>query len=149
MDTNKTGRPSGQDERPLNGTLCRVNYNTVISCFKEALQSREIIPPLNVIADGRIHRCNAVGKNGRGDASYKLHLDGVPAGGFENHRDGLGWENWRYSGSGTPCPNEAYHRQIEAERTRREAEQQRQYKQTANRAQRIYSASEPATDAHP
>ena len=39
-------------------------------------------------------RC--AGKNGKGDAAYLLHLDGIPAGGLENWRDGKGWESWRF-----------------------------------------------------
>lgn len=66
-----------------------------IQQFRSALAGRNIIPPDDLIADGRIHRCDVEGKGGKGDAAYLLHLDSVPAGGFENHRDGLGWENWR------------------------------------------------------
>ena len=43
-----------------------------------------------IIADGSIHRCDAAGRNGKGDAAYLLHLDGVPAAGLENWRDGNG-----------------------------------------------------------
>jgi putative DNA primase/helicase len=67
----------------------------VIDSFRAALAARDIIPPVEVIADGRIHRCDAVGKHGKGDAAYLLHLDPVPVGGFENWRDGKGWETWR------------------------------------------------------
>src|SRR6266700_2255843 len=63
--------------------------------FRTAMAERQIIPPAEIIPDGKIHRCDAEGKNGRGDAAYLLHLDGVPAGGFQNHRDGRDWENWR------------------------------------------------------
>ena len=127
------------------------DYNTVINCFKEALQGHEIEPPLNVIADGKIHRCNAGGKNGRGDASYKLHLDGLPAGGFENHRDGQGWKNWHYRGQLSINTNEVYARRqaFEAAKVRREAEQERQYSEAAIRAQRLYDATEPVSDSHP
>ncbi len=65
-----------------------------ISQFRIAMGERQIIPPVEIITDGKIHRCDAEGKNGRGDAAYLLHLDGVAAGGLENHRDGRGWENW-------------------------------------------------------
>jgi len=37
--------------------------------------------PESIIADGSIRRCDAAGKNGKGDAAYLLHLDGIPAGG--------------------------------------------------------------------
>jgi putative DNA primase/helicase len=60
--------------------------------FRAALVARDIVAPARIIADGAIHRCDAAGKNGKGDAAYLLHLDGFPAGGLENWRDGKGWE---------------------------------------------------------
>src|SRR5512144_666458 len=63
--------------------------------FRDALQRRKIIPPAEIIGDGELRRCDAEGRNGKDDAAYLLHLDGIPAGGFENHRDGGGWETWR------------------------------------------------------
>ena len=53
----------------------------VIDQFRAALAARDIVPPESIIADGSIHRCDAAGKNGKGDAAYLLHLDGIPAGG--------------------------------------------------------------------
>ena len=60
----------------------------VIDRFRAALAARDIVPPESIIADGSIHRCDAVGKNGKGDAAYLLHLDGIPAGVFSNSLDG-------------------------------------------------------------
>jgi len=68
----------------------------VIDRFRAALAARDIVAPDNIIGDGRIHRCDAAGRNGKSDAAYLLHLDGVPAGGLENWRDGKGWESWRF-----------------------------------------------------
>jgi putative DNA primase/helicase len=63
--------------------------------FRDAAASRG----LNIkelVADGQIHRCDvAGGRRGKGDGAYLLHLDGIPAGGCQNHRDGLGWTPWR------------------------------------------------------
>ncbi len=67
----------------------------VFDQFRAALIAREIVPPERIIADGRLHRCHAADARGRGDAAYRLHLDGVPAGGMENWRDGRGWRTWR------------------------------------------------------
>lgn len=67
---------------------------SAIEQFSAALAQRGIIAH-NVIADGELHRADVNVENGRQDAAYVLHLDGMPAGGFENHRDGLGWENWK------------------------------------------------------
>ena len=68
----------------------------VIDRFRAALAARDIVPPEHIIADGSIHRCDAAGRNGKGDAAYLHHLDGIPAGGLENWRDGKGWESWRF-----------------------------------------------------
>ena len=61
-----------------------------------ARPARGIVPPQSIIADGSIHHCDAAGRNGKGDAACLLHLDGIPAGGLENWRDGKGWESWRF-----------------------------------------------------
>jgi len=68
--------------------------SNVIEQFRSALTRRGIIPPAHIQADGQLHRCDSEGKHGKKDAAYVLHLDGLPAGGFENHCDGQGWENW-------------------------------------------------------
>src|SRR3954447_7495643 len=65
-----------------------------IATFCNALRQRGIIPARHVVADGKLHRCDAAGGNGKGDAAYLLHLDGIPAGGFQNWRDAEGWETW-------------------------------------------------------
>ena len=79
-------RPSGV---AINGT------DDPVEQFRAALAARSIVQPESIIADGEIYRCDAEGKNGEGDASYLLHIDGFAAGGFKNWRDGIGWENWR------------------------------------------------------
>jgi hypothetical protein len=38
----------------------------IIDRFRAALAARDIIPPAQIIADGSIHRCDAVGKKGKG-----------------------------------------------------------------------------------
>lgn len=94
----------------------------VIQQFRDALLGRGIVPPVELLADGNIHRCDAEGKGGKGDASYLLHLDGVPAGGFENWRDGLGWQNWRADVGRTLTPAEQVAHQGRANTARRERE---------------------------
>jgi putative DNA primase/helicase len=67
----------------------------VLEQFRAALRARDIVPPEPIVADGCLHRCDAAGRPGRRGAAYLLHLDGIPAGGLENWRDGLGWQNWQ------------------------------------------------------
>lgn len=122
-----------------------------LSQFHGALTRRSIIAPTEILADGRLHRCDAEGKNGKNDATYLLHLDGIPAGGFENHRDGLGWENWRADTGRSPTPaEEAEHRaKVEAARCQREAEQASRHAEARERARRILADSYPAPGDHP
>jgi phage/plasmid primase-like uncharacterized protein len=89
-----------ENDRPAPGPLPRAQGQThhgaradaaeVLQQFRAALIARNIIPPEPIVADGGLHRCNAGGARGRSDAGYLLHLDGTPAGRFENWRDGLG-----------------------------------------------------------
>lgn len=99
-----------------------------IAEFRDALRSRGIIPPTHIIADGKIHRCDTATKNGKDDAAYLLHLDGaIPAGGFENHQDGLGWENWHLNLGRQLTPGERAElaTKAEADREQRELEERR------------------------
>jgi putative DNA primase/helicase len=123
---------------------------SVIEQFRDALARRGIVIPTEIVADGNIHRCDANGKNGKSDAAYLLHLNGVPAGGFENWRDGLGWENWRADVGRTLSPaEEAAHRvKIEAMRKQRRAEEAKRAADAAAEAARIWREAAPA-GAHP
>ncbi len=130
-----------------------MNYHpTAIECkidpiqqFREALSARGIIPPDELIADGRIHRCDVEGKNGKNDASYLLHQDGVPAGGFENHRDGMGWQpfNANIGRRLTPAEKAANREQVAAARREREATEERRRKEAAYLAQEQWALAQP------
>jgi len=45
-----------------------------ISQFRAALSVRGILAPVEIRADGGLHRCDAEGKGGKNDAAYLLHL---------------------------------------------------------------------------
>jgi uncharacterized protein (DUF927 family)/phage/plasmid primase-like uncharacterized protein len=119
--------------------------------FRAALARRGIAPKGGeVVADGRIHRCDADGRGGKGDAAYLLHLDGIPAGGFENWRDGFGWENWRADIDRTLSPAEDAAHRAKLENSRRERElEETKRKSTARK--RALSVFEDAAlcDSHP
>ena len=107
--------------------------------FRAALARRNIVPPAHLIADGKLHRCDSVGRGGKGDAAYVLHLDDVPAGGFQNWRDGIGWKDWRaeIGRSFSPAEQEEYRRRVEAAAAEREADQTRRKAEAAGRGERI------------
>lgn len=119
--------------------------NDAISQFRTALSARGILAPAEIRADGVLHRCDADGKGGKNDAAYLLHLDGIPAGGFENHRDGLGWENWRADIGRTMTPAEdAEHRaKVEVLRKQREIDQAKQHAEARERAGLILAETYP------
>jgi putative DNA primase/helicase len=78
-------------------TLHGYQSSPVTQQFQAALARRGLALRRQLVADGRIHRCDAKGRHGRGDGSYVLHLDGaMPAGGFQNWQDGAGWEDWHF-----------------------------------------------------
>jgi putative DNA primase/helicase len=123
----------------------------IIEQFRAALAARDIVAPDRIIADGSIHRCDAAGKNGKGDAAYLLHLDGVPAGGLENWRDGKGWESWRFDigRALTTTELDALHKRCEAASVRRKSESSSRYAAAREAAARMWSAGTPAEDEHP
>lgn len=119
--------------------------------FRATMAERQIVPPQEIIADGKIHRCDAEGKNGRGDAAYLLHEDGIPAGGFENHRDGQGWQNWRANVGRQLMPAEKADLQarIEDQAKQRERENARRTAGARTRAKAIWDASARTVGDHP
>jgi putative DNA primase/helicase len=123
----------------------------IVAEFRDAMARRGIIPPAHIIADGKFHRCDTAARNGKGDATYLLHLDGtVPAGGFENHQDGIEWENWRadIGRQLTVAEREELRAKAEADRQQREADLSRRLAETAQTAERIWNESAPCT-GHP
>lgn len=114
--------------------------------FRDALRGRSIIPPDDLIADGRLHRCDVEGgKRGKGDGAYLLHLDGIPTGYFENWRDGLGGENWKADTGRTFTAEEraAYRTRMVAASRQREADKAARHADAAKRAAAIWAASKP------
>ncbi|MDR1227946.1 MAG: AAA family ATPase [Azoarcus sp.] len=105
--------------------------NDPVREFREALAGRGIVPPDDLIADGRIHRCDTEDRKGKSDASYLLHREGIPAGGFQNWRDGLGWQDWRVDTDRVPTPAEgtAHRARIESAQRQREVDQARRHEE--------------------
>lgn len=119
--------------------------------FINAMRGRGIIPPSQLIADGKIYRCDIEGKNGKNDGAYLLHNDGIAAGGFENHKDGKGWENWRadIGRQYTEAEEASYRARIEESRKEREAETIKRQSEAQTKATQLLKAASKALETHP
>lgn len=115
--------------------------------FRDALQARGIVPP-DFIEHGEMRRADAGGKNGKGDASYIFFADGVPAGGFENHRDGLGWQTWKANIGRQLAPAEAaaQRQHLDAARRQREADVERRRTEAKDRARQLWKSGTPGAE---
>lgn len=127
--------------------------NDFLQEFCERAQARGLIlPPGEVIGDGKLHRCDVEGgASGKGDGAYVLHLDGNPAGGFQNHRDGLGWENVsaKRQTTMTPAERAAWRTKIDEQRREREESERKEQAETRMRIAEVLEAQEQAASAHP
>jgi len=123
----------------------------VIRQFSAAMHARGLVLRREIVADGKIHRCDvaAAGSRGKTDGAYVLHLDGWPAGGFQNHRDGEGWENWRADLGRQPTVAEAAAERAKMDlvRRQRDADDARRHAKAERIAEAIWNAS-VAADGH-
>jgi putative DNA primase/helicase len=128
-----------------------VTTSEVLDQFRAALIAREIVPPDSIIADGRLHRCNATGARGTGDAAYLLHLDGLAAGGMENWRDGRDWQTWRMD-LGRPqsaAERDAIQARAQVADAQRREEAALRHASARERAAHIWSSAQSAPGDHP
>ncbi|TYP91151.1 MULTISPECIES: toprim domain-containing protein [Nitrosomonas] len=123
------------------------NHLDIVNQFANDAASKRGLIIVNPVADGEIHRCAIAGKsrNNR-DGAYLLHIDDFPCGGFQNHTDGLGWQNWR-----ADIGRKLTHQEIIAQQARiDEAEHQRRIKlhsqreKVAAKAAYLYGCGRPA-----
>ncbi len=129
-----------------------IDTTSVLGQFRQAAEARGLLLPDHLDADGKLHRCELRdGPKGKKDGAYLLHLDGVPAGGFQNFKDGLDWENWRADiGRQLTPEEEAAHRaRTEAQRAVREAETKAKRDKARRKANAIWRGAKPAPDDHP
>jgi len=129
-----------------------IDTASILSQFRAAAALRGLLLPDRIDADGKLHRCELIGgPKGKKDGAYLLHLDGIPAGGFQNFKDGLEWENWRADiGRQLTPEEEAAHRaRLEAQRAQRNAENRARQDKARRRANAIWGASKPAPNDHP
>ena len=63
--------------------------------FRRAMQAAGLVPPSDLLADGRIHRCGIEGKKrSNRSGAYSITVDGR-FGGYQNWASGSEWQSWR------------------------------------------------------
>jgi phage/plasmid primase-like uncharacterized protein len=128
--------------------------------FLRALDRADIVAPRRLLTgkptSGKLHRCNAKGKGGKGDAAYLLYIgttrDGqrYGLGGFQNWRTSSEWTSWE---SDTRELDKAERDAIAQKRREaaaaHEADKQKRQAEARDQAQRELDASTPLADDHP
>lgn len=128
-----------------------IDTTSILAQFRQAAEARGLLLPDRLDADGKLHRCELRGgPKSKKDGAYLLHVDGVPAGGFQNFRDGLDWENWRADIGRQLTPEEeaASRARIEAQRVAREADAKAKRAKARRKANAIWNNAKPAPDDH-
>ncbi|WP_411726378.1 toprim domain-containing protein [Methyloglobulus sp.] len=107
----------------------------IIDAFKADMN---IVTDDPIIADGKLHRCHINGhKSGTLNGAYVLHLDGTPAGYFEDFTTDIK-TNWKLEGSERqPIDHEAQ-KQIDAAKTERAKQRLIKEQKAARTANYIY-----------
>lgn len=123
------------------------NYNlfadSAIDQFRQAMQAAGIRYSGEIIADGALHRFYVDGhKHGSQNGAYTLHLDGYPAGWFQDFKSGIS-KTWS-GGNGSKISYSLIN-QIEAARQQRESEIRQKHEAAAWKAVEIWQKSKPVT----
>ena len=119
----------------------------ILQQFRDAMATHGIVPPGEIVADGRIHRCDAEGKPGKDDAAYLLYPD-RNGGWFQNWRSDQDWQDWRAKTDRALTPGEEaeYRTQINAARKEREAEDAKRREEARERANFIWENAQKCTE---
>jgi putative DNA primase/helicase len=85
------------------------------------------------------------------DGAFIWFDDGLPAGGFQNHTDGIGWENWHASGMQNLSDAEraAHTTRVQAAREKHDASGKLKAAEAARKTQALIDAAEDARNDHP
>lgn len=113
--------------------------------FQDAIAGVGLVPPAQVIADGKLHRFSSNGKPRDDSGWYVLHSDYLPAGSFGCWKDGQ-THTWRADiGRDLSSDEQLFMRErMEAQRIEREAEREARQKEAKLRARNIWSLASKA-----
>jgi putative DNA primase/helicase len=118
--------------------------------FRAKLHERGILAP-SPLPVGKFTRVPVEGKPRGRDGAFIWFDDGLPAGGFQNHTDGIGWENWHASGIRNLSDAERYaHKaRVQAAREKHDASDKRKAASAARKAQALVGTALDARNDHP
>ena len=120
-----------------------LNHST-IEQFRQAMQAAGINYSGEVKGDGKLHRIRSEDhRQGTLNCAYVLHLDGHPAGYFQDYKTGIS-QTWR-SGNGYQLVSYALLQQINQAKLQREAEIRQKQAKAAEKARSIWNLSKPIT----
>jgi putative DNA primase/helicase len=113
--------------------------------FRVAMSEWGLLPPSEIVADDRIHRCNADRRHGKNDGWYVFHADGVPAGAFGDWADGRGSQSWcsRHASELSAAERAAYRIHMQSAKKARDDLQQQIYAEKAELAAWIWRSAPP------
>lgn len=111
----------------------------IIEGFKAAMAEHGLITDTPIIADGQLHRFHIQGhKSGSLNGAYVLHLDGNPAGYFEDFTTGIK-TNWKLEGSEQQPIDPETQKQIDQAKTERTRKRLIEEQEAAQKAQYIHN----------
>ncbi len=127
-----------KDALPSNlGGIYSLKETVIKNCFREALLSSGSEPTNELISDGQLHRAHVEGdRAGSRNLAYVLHLDGAPAGWFQNFKTGI-VGTWSASGKREPM-TEIMRKQIQYAKEVRAKERAKAQQEAAQKASWIW-----------
>jgi len=121
-----------------------------IEQFRQSIVDAGLEAPMEIIADGAIHRFSSNGKRGDMAGWYCLFLDGVAAGSFGCWREGIK-QTWSAKTEQRMSRSEVeeYRRRIKVARETAEAMRKAEQEKAVSEACRRWEAAKPSDPSHP
>lgn len=147
METQQKGGTGKPRTAQSKDTKSNPTLAEIVTEFTRAMLAAGIETDAHIDADGCLHRVHVVGhRHGTKNAAYILHMDGCPAGWYQNFVSGI-TGTWRLDG-GKWEMDHATRRKIEEGRKQRQWEMDQRHAKKAAEACRIWNSAAPCTD-HP
>ena len=114
--------------------------------FRTIMISHGLIPPEEIIADGKLHRCGIEGKPKSKDGTYLIFEDGL-GGGFQNWTNG-DWQDWHVNGiyAWTEEEKATHQAHVETVKKQREAEERKHRTEAREQSAQIWEAAPPCEE---